>query len=130
MKKSVTFLLDLDTLIFETEKTNGSELDAQKEVIFINEDMIILPCGSYHRFILDETNYIHAMRLFKDDPKWTPVNRTEETDENPFRKAYLSSLETSKVSKKVKVNHEIEEKLSVVETIQPEIAPVAKSAEE
>jgi len=33
------------------------------------------------------------MRLFKDEPKWTPLNRDDETDENEFRKEYLMSLE-------------------------------------
>lgn len=29
------------------------------------------------------------MRLFKEDPKWTPLQRGEETDKNEFRKEYL-----------------------------------------
>lgn len=35
--------------------------------------------------------YTKAMRLFKDDPKWTPLNRGEQTEVNEYRKAYLES---------------------------------------
>lgn len=50
-----------------------------------------MPAGSYHRFTTDENNYIKAMRLFKEDPKWTPLNRGAETDENTYRKSYLQA---------------------------------------
>lgn len=54
-------------------------------------DMMIMPPGIYHRFTTDEKNYTKAMRLFQDDPKWTPLNRGEETDKNTFRQQYLDS---------------------------------------
>ncbi|KAJ3307952.1 1,2-dihydroxy-3-keto-5-methylthiopentene dioxygenase [Boothiomyces sp. JEL0838] len=87
-------------------------------------DMIILPAGSYHRFILDETNYLKAMRLFKEDPNWTPLNRSDaKTDEHPVRKQYVETvlkpktreLETDSdeeeeptASKKLKIVHDEE----------------------
>jgi len=55
-----------------------------------------MPAGSYHRFTTDENNYVKAMRLFKDEPKWTPLNRGEETDSNDHRRKYLETRESSK----------------------------------
>jgi len=43
----------------------------------------------YEAVLTDSWQYTKAMRLFKDDPKWTPLNRGPDTDENGYRKEYL-----------------------------------------
>ncbi|KAJ5504845.1 hypothetical protein N7463_007719 [Penicillium fimorum] len=61
-------------------------------ICLVKEDMIILPAGIYHRFTTNEQNYVKAMRLFQDEPKWTPLNRGADVDVNPHRKTYLEKI--------------------------------------
>ncbi len=58
--------------------------------------MIVLPAGMYHRFTLDESNYLKAMRLFVGDPVWTPHNRESEgVDAMAERLAYAAAIAAS-----------------------------------
>ena len=38
-------------------------------------DLIIVPANMYHRFTLMEEKFIHAMRLFTENPKWVAIPR-------------------------------------------------------
>ncbi|CAM1510304.1 Fc.00g006390.m01.CDS01 [Cosmosporella sp. VM-42] len=69
-----------------------SKDDAWVRVQLEKDDLLILPAGIYHRFTTDESNYVHAMRLFKDEPKWTALNRGPELDANEYRKEYVKQF--------------------------------------
>lgn len=38
------------------------------------------------------SQYIQAMRLFKEEPKWTPLNRSDELNSNNYRQTYVSEF--------------------------------------
>jgi methylthioribulose-1-phosphate dehydratase len=67
-----------------------SKSDEWIRIHVIKGDLIILPEGIYHRYSNDESNYIHVMRLFKEEPKWTPYNRPN--DELESRKKYVQEF--------------------------------------
>ncbi|XP_029794218.1 1,2-dihydroxy-3-keto-5-methylthiopentene dioxygenase [Suricata suricatta] len=53
-------------------------------------DMITLPAGIYHRFTLDQKDYVKAMRLFVGEPVWTAYGRP--ADHFEARGQYLEFL--------------------------------------
>lgn len=74
---------------FDVRDGNDNWIRAKVE----KNDMLILPAGIYHRFTLTSDKYVKALRLFKDEPKWVALNRTDgKTENNEFRKEYLSSI--------------------------------------
>jgi len=75
-----------------------SEGDDWVRIRLEKDDLIILPAGIYHRFTTDENNYIKAMRLFQDEPKWTALVRGQDTDINDHRKLYLQTRDAASMT--------------------------------
>lgn len=54
-------------------------------------DLLIVPAGIYHRFTPSRLDYIKALRLFKEEPKWEAKPRPT-ADDLPIRSQYLQSV--------------------------------------
>lgn len=52
-------------------------------------DLLVLPPGIWHRFTVDEGEFVRAVRLFQDEPKWTPLKREPEMEANKMRREYV-----------------------------------------
>eukprot|EP01090_Pellita_catalonica_P006641 TRINITY_DN16911_c0_g1_i1.p2 TRINITY_DN16911_c0_g1~~TRINITY_DN16911_c0_g1_i1.p2 ORF type:complete len:112 (+),score=37.23 TRINITY_DN16911_c0_g1_i1:296-631(+) len=64
-------------------------------------DLIIVPTNTYHRFGLGGSDFIHAMRLFTDAPKWIAIPREEQaSDESQGTKRKEAASPASEPEKK------------------------------
>ncbi|KHN74335.1 1,2-dihydroxy-3-keto-5-methylthiopentene dioxygenase [Toxocara canis] len=52
-------------------------------------DAVILPPGIFHRFTPDHRDYVHFLRLFKDNQQWVAHNRNELAKVMSIRQQYL-----------------------------------------
>ncbi|XP_076029637.1 acireductone dioxygenase 1 isoform X2 [Oratosquilla oratoria] len=68
-----------------------NKADEWVRISFLPGDLLIVPAGIYHRFTLDTKDYVKALRLFMEEPSWTPYNRPAENME--IRKQYLEKIE-------------------------------------
>ncbi|CAL2050874.1 unnamed protein product [Caenorhabditis brenneri] len=55
-------------------------------------DFVFLPAGIYHRFTTDRSEDVVALRLFRNNPKWTAYNRSADGDQQSTRQEYLNSI--------------------------------------
>ena len=67
-----------------------NEQDEWIRILCRKSDMIVLPAGMYHRFTLDDGNYIKVVRLFVGEPVWTPINRP--ADQHDVRISYVKDF--------------------------------------
>ncbi|KAH8975383.1 hypothetical protein BDL97_01G154100 [Sphagnum fallax] len=69
------------------------DLDGQWIRIEIKKgDLIVLPPGMYHRFTLDQNNYLKALLLYQGIPCRIQFDQSPVTDSMEVRKEYLDSV--------------------------------------
>ncbi|KAF9223259.1 1,2-dihydroxy-3-keto-5-methylthiopentene dioxygenase [Gyrodon lividus] len=87
-KEEIRYVLEGSGFLDVREHNSDSWIRCQIDA----GDLMILPAGIYHRFILDEKNMLKAMRLFKDESQFVAHNRGEAVEANPYRVEYLKSI--------------------------------------
>ncbi|ORX34904.1 Acireductone dioxygenase ARD family [Kockovaella imperatae] len=93
--EEIRYILD-GSGFFDVRGHGGPYDDKWIRIWLEKGDLIVLPAGIYHRFTVDTANAITAMRLFQDEPKWTPHSRSEsDTDAREARATYLDGLRQS-----------------------------------
>lgn len=90
-----------DMIVLVRHRRCSSSL-SRRTAVSCDSGGFLQPAGMYHRFTVDDNKYIHAMRLFQDEPKWTPYNRAAGgTDETVSRKHYMTAVGTRSSSSSV-----------------------------
>ncbi|CAK8686038.1 unnamed protein product [Clavelina lepadiformis] len=85
--EEIRFILD-GCGYFDVRDTN----DRWIRVEVTKNDLLVLPPGIYHRFAIDNSDYIKVIRLFQGEPVWTAFFRP--ADDFEERKNYTTKYYT------------------------------------
>lgn len=88
--EEIRFCLDGSGFFDVRDQRRGA--DKWLRIVFAKGDMIVLPAGIYHRFVVDETGFFKVLRLFCGEPVWTAHPREQsDTDTRPARVKYVET---------------------------------------
>lgn len=71
----------------------------------VGGDLVVLPKGIWHRFTVDDSDYIKALRLYKAVPKWTPIARSSENEQVETRKEYEKMVAEGEFSTNIDITN-------------------------